>query len=236
MTNVEIFEILSDIDDRYIIEARRGKKHMNVKKIISMAACMALIITAFSISSLWVQKDNMTTSLQVVAAEIGKESIQFGATMPKIINVTNGNVIMYDYVGIWVYDINQEELVGFCDFRPINMTGIQGDPCVFVDATEDGKYVRFYMSDGSANFLYDVEKNKYKKVNDYDDIFNKVATMIVSDSMQISGYSQTYELNDGSYISYILDTGDGIDELRYGDLVIVIDKDGVRKEYRPFVK
>lgn len=66
--------------------------------------------------------------------------------MPTIIYADENSVIMYDYIGIWVYDLKKEELTGFCDFRPINMTQIQGHPCVFVEATEDGKYVKFYVS------------------------------------------------------------------------------------------
>ena len=100
-------------------------------------------------------KHDVTISLQAQAEEIGKENLHFGATMPQIINVTDEKVIMYDYIGIWVYDMEKQELVGFCDFRPINMTQIQGSPCVFVQATSDGKFVKFYMSDETVNSLYD---------------------------------------------------------------------------------
>ena len=233
-----LYEILEGLDENYINEAEcysvKTKKTSWVK-FVSVAACFLLIVSGIAFGGhLFTLDNHVEVSLKVQAAEIGKEHMQFGATMPQIINVNDDKVIMYDYVGLWVYDMNCRELVGFCDFRPIDMTCIQGDPCVFVEATQDGEYVRFYMSDGSIKYLYDVKKNSYKQIDEYDSKMSFSSRMNISESIQISNYAETYMLDDGTYISYTLDIGDDSDELKYGDLIIITEKDGVSCWYRPF--
>ncbi len=127
------------------------------------------------------------------------------------------------------------ERLGFCDFRPIDMTQIQGYPCVLVEATDDEKYVKFYMSDESIFYIYDVEKNSYKQINNYDNFQSGITIMENAEDRNLSQYALTYILSDGTYISYTLDIlGKSDDEIRYGDLVIIKEENGTIKEYRPF--
>lgn len=251
MNSEKMFEMLNDIDDEYIEEAniagkssheinnannKNNKSNMSagIKQILYMAAALAII----AISSLIIinlgKKNADDKALQVIAAEVGKEEIHFGATMPRIINVSEEKVIMYDYVGIWVYDMKEEKLVGFCDFRPIGMTQIQGYPCVFVEASEDGQYVRFYMSDGSKKYLYDVKKNEYEEVDEYNSENDSVSQMVISADKQLSIYSETFMLEEDYYISYVIDTSGNVDEVKYGDLIVVTEKSGEERTYRIF--
>lgn len=238
MKKEELYEIIENIDEKIIDEADNYSTKTNQVfwiKYASIAAVFLLAICGVTFGSRLGTLDNrIETSLQVQAAEIGKEYMHFGATMPQIINVYDGRVIMYDYIGLWVYDIKNKELVGFCDFRPINMTKIQGNPCVFVETTLEGDYIRFYMNDGSIKYLYDVKKNAYKKVQEYDPSISFASYMNLSKDKQLSDYSETYILEDGTYISYTLDIKDETRELRYGDLIIVAEKNGVSHMYRPF--
>ena len=169
--------------------------------------------------------------------EIGKEEVQLEATMPSIIYYDQDKVIMYDYIGIWVYNLKKEKLVGFCDFRPIDMTQIQGYPCVFVEASSDGRYVRFYKSDDSVKFLYNVEKDTYKEVKSYDKKLKWTFSLKdVTTQYSISDYSETYEVAKKEYLSYSLDISpDSNEAVRYKDLVIVVEKNGQKTEYKPFV-
>lgn len=234
MNNEEMFEFLADIEEAYVAEAKRNNSaKSSIWRYLSVAAALVLVIGGIAVAQLLFHGGNAGLSMKAIAAEIGKEYIQFGATMPHFVSVNGDQVIMYDYVGIWVYDLKQEELVGFCDFRPIDMTQVQGYPCVFVEATADGKYVKFYLSDGSVHYLYDVGKNSYEKVDRYDE------NLLISypkraENIQLSSFAETYEMTDGGYISYVLDPGEGQEQLCYGDLIIVVEKNGVRKEYRPF--
>ena len=128
-------------------------------------------------------------------------------------------------------------VVGFCDFRPIDMTQIQGYPCVFVEASSDGRYVRFYKSDGSVKFLYNVEKDTYKEVKSYDKKLKwPFSLKDVTTQYSISDYSETYEVAKKEYLSYSLDISpDSNEAVRYKDLVIVVEKNGQKTEYKPFV-
>ncbi len=236
MKKEELYETIENIDERFISEAESySGKRTSWIRYVSIAACFLLVILGATFGSrLFTSDDRSKVSLQVQAAEIGKEYMQFGATMPQIINVHDDKVIMYDYIGLWVYDIKNKELVGFCDFRPINMTQTQGDPCVFVEATPEGDYVRFYMNDGSIKYLYDVKKDTYKEVAEYDSNMKFTMSMNLSEDKQLSNYSETYILEDGTYISYTLDINDEDMEIKYGDLIIVTEKDGISHMYRPF--
>lgn len=236
MNKEKMFETIEGLDENFIDEAEKyfvKKKRVSWICSVTLAASMLFAVCVFALGN---SKENrIGLTLQAQAAEIGKEYIHFGATMPRIINVHDDVVIMYDYVGLWVYDLKNMQLVGFCDFRPINMTQIQGDPCVFVEASPEGDYVRFYMNDGSRKYLYNVKENTYKEVNEYDLDIIFSPCMVISQDKQLSTYAETYILKDGTYVSYILDIKDETREPRYGDLVIVIEKDGVKNMYRPFV-
>lgn len=230
MKKEALYEAMENIDEKFIDEAENysaKRKKASWRRYASIAACFLLVVCGIIFG-------NRLLTSDIQAAEIGKEYMHFGATMPKIINVHDDKVIMYDYIGLWVYDIKNQELVGFCDFRPINMTQTQGNPCVFVEATSEGDYVRFYMNDESIKYLYDVKKNTYKEVQEYDSDINFTFCLNLSEDKQLSDYSETYILEDGTYISYSLDIKDETREPRYGDLLIVTEKDGKSSIYRPF--
>ena len=155
MNREDMFELLQDLDGRYITEV----------DIFIFAGCFILISN---------RKEN---AYKVIASEVGKEYMQLGATMPQILYCNDKKIIMYDYIGIWVYDFSKNNLVGYCDFRPLDMTQIQGYPYVCVKAVENGKFVEFYMSDNSKRYLYDVNKDEFKEVATYDEMQKASDTM-----------------------------------------------------------
>lgn len=257
MNKEEFFDVLNEIDDEYISEARINVPKRHTKKWIvwiAVAACFCVIIgrgigigtgsddgteidigTEVDIAT--EKKDLGVSPLTVSATELAKEELPLGATMPVIIYADEASVIMYDYIGIWVYSLEKKELIGFCDFRPINMTQIQGYPCVFVEATSDGKYVKFFMSDESIKYIYDVKKNSYEQVNDYDKYPEEINKMEnVTDEKSLSAHSETDRLGESWYIAYRLDMEDkGENEpARYGDIVLIIENQGKVEEYRVF--
>ncbi len=228
-----LFEIMGNIDERYIHEAHKKDNKNSVRQILVFAACFSIIIgTAFFVG-LHVKRNNFSS---VSAAEIGKEEMPLEATMPSFIYYDSDKVIMYDYIGIWVYNLKKEQLVGFCDFRPIEMTQIQGYPCVFVEASSDGKYVRFYKSDDSIKYLYNVEDDSYEEVETYNDKLEWTVNLRnVTEKHSLSEYSETYEVAKNEYVTYVLDfNSDSNEPVKYKDLVIIIEKDGIKTEYKPF--
>lgn len=229
------FECLNCVEEQYLLDARKanikagqGKRSL-IKAVVLIAACLILFLGISLVS-----RGTSGIDYTVLAAELGRAELQLGATMPTIIYADEVKVIMYDYIGIWVYDMKKEKLAGFCDFRSLDMTRIQGAPCVFVEATADGRYVKFYMSDGSRKYLYDVEKDSYESVERYDSTTEQPSQLRdVTETYSLSEYSQTYEIPEGEYISYTFNFKQE-EVLRYEDLVIVISEEGKVKEFRPF--
>lgn len=173
--------------------------------------------------------------LSVSAAELAKAEIHFGATMPSFLYTDSDRVVMYDYVGIWEYDLHKKRLSGFCDFRPIGMTQIQGYPYVAVEMSADGNEVRFYLSDGTKKYLYALDRNECFEVEDYEDLGDDHFQMQdVTAEKSLSEYSGTYQMEDGRYIAYVLDGEyeDGVP--KYGDIRPVIEGDGEREKYVVF--
>ena len=86
------------------------------------------------------------------------------------------------------------------------MIQIQGYSNITVEISADGNEIRFYMSDGTKKYLYDVSRNECFVVEDYvtsrDDCFQ---IKDVSTEKSLSDYGKTYQMEDGRYISYVLD-------------------------------
>ena len=155
--------------------------------------------------------------------------------MPQILYCNDKKIIMYDYIGIWVYDFSKNNLVGYCDFRPLDMTQIQGYPYVCVKAVENGKFVEFYMSDNSKRYLYDVNKDEFKEVATYDEMQKASDTMPdVSADHSLSEYVSTYQIADKTYISYTLNIEDSANEVQYKDLIILKETNGKLEKFLPF--
>lgn len=233
------FEILTDLDERFIVEAGTWKGRKRALRGIKWVAAAACLILAASVGAylIFQAQEDDRNSYKAIAAETGKEAIQLGATMPTILYCDEKKAIMYDYIGIWVYDFDRERLAGFCDFRPIEMTRIQGYPYVIVEASADGEYVRFYMSDESKKYLYNVKEDSYCEVADYDGTFDQISNMRdISKERSLSNDSQTYAIADGVYVSYILDLEkeNKNEPVTYGDLVILKEENEKVSEYRPF--
>lgn len=237
-----LYRCITNIDSKYIEEADQAveqkKKNREWKRrILPVAGVLLLFICAITFWELMKPFDAASSKrpLSVSAAELGKTEIQFDATMPSFLYADADRVVMYDYVGIWEYDLHKKRLSGFCDFRPIGMTQIQGYPCVAVEMSADGNEVRFYMSDGTKKYLYDVSRNECFEVEDYgggeDDCFQMKD---VTAEKSLSEYSGTYQMEDGRYISYVLDGEyeDGVP--KYGDIRLVIEGAGEREEYVVF--
>lgn len=231
MNREDMFELLQDLDGRYITEVDRKKKHGWIKWLL-VAAVIVIFIFAGCFILISNRKEN---AYKVIASEVGKEYMQLGATMPQILYCNDKKIIMYDYIGIWVYDFSKNNLVGYCDFRPLDMTQIQGYPYVCVKAVENGKFVEFYMSDNSKRYLYDVNKDEFKEVATYDEMQKASDTMPdVSADHSLSEYASTYQIADKTYISYTLNIEDSANEVQYKDLIILKETNGKLEKFLPF--
>lgn len=108
MNAEKIFDVMENIDEQYIIEVHQkmlSKIKKTIRKIVVFAACFSLIISITAVVGIGIKRNSTCT---VSAAEIGKEEVQLEATMPSIIYYDQDKVIMYDYIGIWVYNLKKK--------------------------------------------------------------------------------------------------------------------------------
>lgn len=236
-----LYRCITNIDSKYIEEAEQAVDQKNNRewkqRILPVAGVLLLFICAITFWKLIQPFDTASTKrpLSVSAAELAKAEIHFDATMPSFLYADTDRVVMYDYVGIWEYDLNKKRLSGFCDFRPIGMTQIQGETYVAVEMSANGKEVRFYVSDGTKKYLYDVSRNECFEVEDYEASEGDQFRMEdVTAEKSLSEYSGTYQMEDGRYIAYVLDGEYEGGVPKYGDIRLVIEGDGEREEYVVF--
>ncbi len=240
MKEDRILDLLGEVDEKYIREAdpegQGMSKFFDWRKLAAIAVCLFLVLAVGRIAAnlnLTGHSSNSILHLSVAAAELGMEEYMTGVSLPDIVYADAGKVIMYDFRGIYVYNIVKEELTGFSDFRPIDMTLIQGSDPTQVLADKDGKTVRFFNSE--KKFVYDTEKNETLKVDEYEGQFDEcnIQRLPYGDGDSISDVQLTYIGSNGNAVSLDL-RYDGQDVVRYKDLVLLIkDKDKIR-EYEIF--
>ena len=216
MRGEKLLEAMDFVEERYVTEAEQPKRHRGKWGIV--AACLCLLACGVFL----LPKSGGRAVISAEAAELKQAELQLGATAPGFLYADQSRVIMYDYIGIWVYDRQAGGVTGFCDFRPLHMTQIQGEPCVFAEATEDGQYVKFYWSDGSGAYLYSVAANDYEKVDAYIEAEEKSYRMRFAEE-SLSDYAPTCYTREGRRISYTFVFAEG-EPLRYGDMRLLIEE------------
>ncbi len=204
MKTEKLFEIIADINDDYIAGAYK-KTTKKLFWIRCVAACLCFVFIGILVM-LQFGKSGTGITLSAQAKELGKEEYQFGVALPEIIYSDSNRVIFYDFRGIYVYSFATEKLVGYVDFRKLEMDKIQGDNPTFLNVTKDGCYVRFYNN--SQKYIYEVEENSYNEVTDYeDDMENQyqITTINIGEENSVSDEQITYIGEDGSYLAVDID-------------------------------
>lgn len=236
MNSNDLINLVNEIKDEYIIEADENYHNRRYKKKIFIAAAVVLtVVIGASCMGIFRNKTDKHC-LSVSAEELGMEEYTFGVDLPRVIYADDEKLIMYDYRGIYVYSIKKSELIGYADFRPIEMTLIQGDNPTFVEASLDGTYVRFYNIE--KKYLYIVDDDKIEEVDEYgnNDKLFYVEQISYEDANSLSDNFPTYKLDDKSYLSVVIEHDDNSDDniIRYRDLRIIKKYGGEIKRYMVF--
>ncbi len=242
MKGLDFATLITDIKDDYIKETDTYTKKKTAAPLLIQAACAVLCIGLIGLLYNDIQNStkNDALLLTVSAKELGMEEYVFGVSLPEIVYSDEEKVIIYDFRGIYVYSYTSQELIGFSDFRPINMTLIQGSNPTRVEVSADGRYVKFYNND--FKYLYDVTLNKTEQIEAYADIdkhFNSynIEALPFGDTNSLTENQITYIGADGALVSVDLDYDFGdenSDVLRYKNLVILKQTCNEIKEYRLF--
>lgn len=238
MSDINHLVALSDLNEEFIEEAETIRfADRSQKKLLYRVASVFLVVGIAAAMFLGINRiSSKVNSLSVSASELGLEEYTFGSGLPNVIYGDDNIIIMYDFHGIFVYDLGLEKLTGFSDFRPIGMTLIQGDDPTFVEASEDGDYVKFYNKEDK--YLYDVKLNATSRVEDYSNIdtsFTRYSAEIIhsGDTHSLSDHFETYKVRDDAYVALFIEhdyVNDG-KVVRYKDLRLMREKDGKKQEY-----
>ncbi len=234
MKTEKLFETIADINEDYIAGAYK-KTTKNFFWIRCAAACLCLVFIVFFVI-LQFGKSGTEITLSAQAKELGKEEYQFGVALPKIIYSDSNRVIFYDFRGIYVYSFATEKLVGYVDFRKLEMDKIQGDNPTFLSVTKDGCYVHFYNN--SKKYIYEVEENSYNEVAAYeDDIENQyqITVINIGEDNSVSDEQITYIGEDGSYLAVEIDR-DNLENAtpKYKNMYILRKKGEISQKYYVF--
>lgn len=237
-------DAIGEIRDDYILDAHSGcnvkKKSGMLIKLCKIAACLCLatgLCIAAGNKFGYLGKDGVEP-LSVSAAELGKESYDFGITLTNIVYADKEVAVLYDFRGIYVYNFEKQTLDGFVDFRENNLSTINGDGATCVDVSSDGKYIRVYTMPSygveQRLYIYEVEKNKFSQVESYDTEFESYQLQDITEQISISNYSSTYKLSDGACIAFALDEKENMEECIYGDLYLIVKDGDDTQEYYVF--
>lgn len=241
MSEIQFLVALSDLSEDFIEEAEtvRFEKHVWKKTLFRVASVFLVIGIAAALFFRVNWTGSGVNPLSVSAMELGIEEYTFGVALPNVIYGDDNIIIMYDFRGIYVYDLNMEKLTGFSDFRSIDMTTIQGDNPTLVEVSENGNYVKFYNE--NEKYLYDVKSNKTSHVEDYlktDTSFVPYSTEIVpsGDANSLSDNYVTYKVKGDAFVVISLehDYVNAGKVVQYKDLRLTREKDGNQQEYVVF--
>ena len=86
-----------------------------------------------------------------------------GADGPILDYADEKSIIFHDYCGMFVYDIDAEEIVTAFDLAAIGCQDTQGDASCQVSVTEDGKTIYLHASNTKNMYVFDVEEKVLTK-------------------------------------------------------------------------
>lgn len=151
----------------------RVKKVLSYKKpalwvgVIAVIIC-GVIAVCFLTSPQEKKKDSVLTSkedsgtapeeveIQIPQIDL---SAQTGADGTTIYYADRHKFIFGSYYGLFVYDMDQKQIVGSVDLEPIGCNFTQGESACEVHVTEDGSFVLLHPMNITQMYVYDVTKN-----------------------------------------------------------------------------
>lgn len=164
---------------------------------------------------------------------------EFGAVPPRICYADAETVTLYDAHGVVVYNIEDEKICGVALFEEIGPVELQGSAPTFVNASADGRHVYVYSEEGEK-YLYDVLKDKFEKVEAYDSKFEtsisqpEVFKGNVTPIDGVYSIGDVFQCGDDGYCYLAIKTPENEENTNYSDIRLVVNKDGVQKEYAVF--
>ena len=98
------------------------------------------------------------TSLEPTSPKLSPGQ-SIGVDMVQLDYASDDTVIFHDYFGLFVYDLNSEQIVRSLDLNPIGCTATQGDDYCEFSVSADGNTVQLHPMSSKNMYVYTVSDN-----------------------------------------------------------------------------
>lgn len=140
-----------------------GKIYKDNKKTSIIAGMAAIIVLAggvFLYSGTGNNKNNTYNENELLKISEEKSNEDFDATMPRIGYANDKMLILYDSVGVYLFDLKSSRLADYIDFEENNLGPLQGEKATSIYVSEWGNDI--FLSYDRTNLVYNVSEKKFE--------------------------------------------------------------------------
>lgn len=110
-------------------------------------------------------------ALEPTAPEWSPEQSIDIVAIPELDYASDDIIIFHGYFGLFVYDLNSQQIIRSLDLKPLNCAAIQGDDYCEVSVSTDGNTVQLHRLSSENMYVYIVSDNtlletNYERMND----------------------------------------------------------------------
>lgn len=206
-----------------------GKEYSCQKTIYIVVASGLLLVVLFG-SFLYKKIGlNNVDSKELARLASYKSTLNFDDTMPKIGYVGKGQLVVYDNMGVYVYDLSSSDLTDYVDFEKNHFKGLQGDDATFIHVSKDGRYIQ--LSDNEKQLQYDLKTKQQKDQLDKKESWNPKTEPMGVETAEYYSVSDVYHIGEGEKCFLAINKNV---TPNYGALLCVVSNVGAEKEYSLF--
>lgn len=85
----------------------------------------------------------------------------YGAVFPQLIFASSQRAVVYDYWGLLIYDVKNQEIEQLLDLPAVGLCNIQGDKVTHIEVSNDGKQLLLYNEpDTQKRYVYYIDEKR----------------------------------------------------------------------------
>lgn len=203
---------------------------MRLRNVLTILVCIFLCGCTMNIN---VQKfDNIAEQYA---------QYEFGALIPRICYADADRIIIYEDHGVLAYSVKDERI---CGYAPLPDHGIlQGDNAIAIYASGNGKSVYAVAAGADYSlaakdekmYVWNISEESFKQTDavPYEDMIWKpiVFEGSVDETGSVYPIDSIYAYGEQGYCYLGLEPGENTENVRYSDIRLVVNENGMQKEY-----
>ncbi|HBJ1647832.1 MULTISPECIES: hypothetical protein [Clostridium] len=130
-----------------------------------------------------------------------------GTDMVTLDYASDDTVIFHDYFGLFIYDLNELQIIRSVDLQEIDCSMTQGDDYCEVTVSNDGSTIQLHNINSEDMYLYSVNTNTFQKAkykpmsNSFKDKLIPIETLTNNPNANLSYGAVQFGANDYGYIA-----------------------------------